>query len=58
MQQLAYTEEHVKNYRPQILALTGPPHHRPALVDFAYLICKNNSMLVCGNVVKVLPNAF
>jgi solute carrier family 12 sodium/potassium/chloride transporter 2 len=53
MQQLAYTEEHVKNYRPQILALTGAPGSRPALIDFAYLICKQNSMLVCAQVVKV-----
>ena len=49
-----HIEEHVKNYQPQILALTGPPRSRPALVDFAYLICKKNSMLVCGNVVEVI----
>jgi solute carrier family 12 sodium/potassium/chloride transporter 2 len=53
IQQLVHIEEHVKNYQPQILALTGPPRSRPALVDFAYLICKKNSMLVCGNVVQV-----
>ncbi|XP_046634344.1 bumetanide-sensitive sodium-(potassium)-chloride cotransporter-like isoform X2 [Daphnia pulicaria] len=52
IQQLVHIEEHVKNYQPQILALTGPPRSRPALVDFAYLICKKNSMLVCGNVVQ------
>ena len=53
IQQLAHVEEHVKNYRPQILALTGHPATRPALVDFAYLICKKNSLLICANVVKV-----
>jgi len=53
MQQLAYTEEHVKNYRPQILALTGSPGSRPALIDFAYLICKQNSMLICSQIEKV-----
>lgn len=53
IQELVYIEEHVKNYQPQILALTGMPQARPALVDFAYLICKRNSMLVCGNVVQV-----
>jgi solute carrier family 12 sodium/potassium/chloride transporter 2 len=53
IQQLIHIEEHVKNYRPQILVLTGLPNTRPALVDFAYLICKNNSLMVCGNIVKV-----
>ncbi|XP_046634296.1 bumetanide-sensitive sodium-(potassium)-chloride cotransporter-like [Daphnia pulicaria] len=52
IQQLVHVEEHVKNYRPQILALTGHPATRPALVDFAYLICKSNSLLICANVVK------
>ncbi|KAI9556388.1 hypothetical protein GHT06_018962 [Daphnia sinensis] len=36
IQQLVHIEEHVKNYRPQILVLTGYPGTRPALVDFAY----------------------
>ena len=53
IQQLAEIEEHVKNYQPQILAMSGSPGSRPAIVDFAYLICKKNSMLVCGNVIKV-----
>lgn len=52
IQQLMHIEEHVKNYQPHILALTGSPRSRPALIDFAYLICKKNSMLVCGNVVE------
>lgn len=34
-----------------MLVLTGPPSTRPALVDFANLICKNHSLLICGNVV-------
>ena len=54
IQQLANVGEHVKNFQPSILALTGPPSSRPALVDLAYLICKKHSMLVCGNVVKVI----
>lgn len=53
IQQLVQIEEHVKNYRPQILVLTGLPNHRPALVDFAYLICKNNSLMICGNILQV-----
>ena len=56
IQQLAEIEEHVKNYQPQILAMSGSPASRPAIVDFAYLICKKNSMLVCGNVIKVRCN--
>lgn len=56
IQQLMRIEEHVKNYQPHILALTGSPRSRPALVDFAYLICKKNSMLVCGNVIHVKPH--
>ncbi|RZC38431.1 bumetanide-sensitive sodium-(potassium)-chloride cotransporter, partial [Asbolus verrucosus] len=43
--QLNIVEEHVKNYRPQILVLSGMPSARPALVDFAHLITKNQSML-------------
>ncbi|CAH0552698.1 unnamed protein product [Brassicogethes aeneus] len=48
--QLNNVEEHVKNYRPQILVLSGMPSARPALVDFAHLLTKNLSMLVCGHV--------
>lgn len=48
--QLNTVEEHVKNYRPQILVLSGMPSARPALVDFAHLLTKNLSMLVCGHI--------
>ncbi|XP_066994465.2 bumetanide-sensitive sodium-(potassium)-chloride cotransporter isoform X2 [Anabrus simplex] len=41
-------EEHVKNYRPQILVLTGMPGSRPPLVDFANLITKGLSLLICA----------
>ncbi|GIY74663.1 solute carrier family 12 member 2 [Caerostris extrusa] len=44
--------EHVKNYRPQILVLTGPPSSRLPLVDFAYHITKKISLLICGHIVK------
>lgn len=54
IQQLVHIEEHVKNYRPQILVLSGLPSARPALVDFAYLICKKNSLMVCANIIQVL----
>uniref|UniRef100_A0A674K479 Solute carrier family 12 member 3 n=1 Tax=Terrapene triunguis TaxID=2587831 RepID=A0A674K479_9SAUR len=42
--------EHIKNYRPQCLVLTGPPNFRPALVDFVGTFTKNLSLMICGNV--------
>ena len=53
IQQFNANEEHVKTYTPQVLALTGSPNMRPSLVDFSYLICKNHSFMVCGEVVEV-----
>jgi len=52
VQQLNKTEDHVKTYAPQILVMTGAPNMRPSLVDFAYLLCKNNSLMVCGDIVS------
>ena len=51
VQNLTDTREHVKNYRPKILVLTGNPAHRPPLVDFANLLTKKLSLLICGHVV-------
>ncbi|QQP39998.1 Uncharacterized protein FKW44_013884 [Caligus rogercresseyi] len=42
---------HVKNYRPKVLVFTGLPAHRPPLVDFANLITKKLSLLMCAHVV-------
>ncbi|TRZ03346.1 hypothetical protein DNTS_033823 [Danionella cerebrum] len=47
---LAGVEDHVKNYRPQCLVLTGPPNLRPALVDFVGSFTKNVSLMICGDV--------
>lgn len=52
VQQLNHVEEHVKNYRPQILVLSGVPNSRPILINFAYLLTKNLSLLVCGHINK------
>ena len=53
--QLNNVEEHVKNYKPQILVLSGQPGTRRALVDLGHLICKSSSsLLVCGNIVQVI----
>jgi hypothetical protein len=53
VQQLNNVEDHVKNYRPQILVLSGMPGFRPPLIDFAYLITKNLSLMICGHILKV-----
>lgn len=53
VQQLNSVEEHVKNYRPQILVLTGMPSSRPPLIDFSYLLTKNLSLLICGHITEV-----
>ncbi|XP_044762363.1 bumetanide-sensitive sodium-(potassium)-chloride cotransporter [Coccinella septempunctata] len=49
--------EHVKNYKPQILVLSGSPKARPPLVDFANLITRSNSLLILGDIQeKRLPH--
>ncbi|KAL4618290.1 solute carrier family 12 member 3-like [Arapaima gigas] len=47
---LSGVEDHVKNYRPQCLVLTGPPNMRPALVDFVSSFTKNVSLMICGDI--------
>ncbi|CAL1534098.1 unnamed protein product [Lymnaea stagnalis] len=42
---------HVKNFRPQVLVLSGEPDTRPALVDFCTHITKKMGLMVCGNVI-------
>ncbi|XP_016113854.1 solute carrier family 12 member 10, tandem duplicate 3 [Sinocyclocheilus grahami] len=48
---LTAVEDHVKNFRPQCLVLTGPPNVRPALVDFVGTFTKNISLMICGNII-------
>jgi len=45
--------EHVKNYRPQVLVLTGFPWDRPALVNFCAGLTKNVGLMVCAHVLYV-----
>ncbi|XP_056137610.1 solute carrier family 12 member 3 [Lampris incognitus] len=45
-------EDHIKNYRPQCLVLTGPPSSRPTLVDLVSSLTKGLSLMMCGNVVN------
>uniref|UniRef100_A0A669BMX3 Solute carrier family 12 member 3 n=1 Tax=Oreochromis niloticus TaxID=8128 RepID=A0A669BMX3_ORENI len=49
-------EDHVKNYRPQCLVLTGPPSSRPALVDLVSCFTKDLSLMLCGNVLTKTMN--
>ena len=53
MLNLLRIEDHVKNYRPQVLVLTGLPCVRPALVYFANSITRDIGLLVCGHVLVV-----
>uniref|UniRef100_A0A7N6FDU3 Solute carrier family 12 member 10, tandem duplicate 1 n=1 Tax=Anabas testudineus TaxID=64144 RepID=A0A7N6FDU3_ANATE len=50
---LSSVEDHVKNFRPQCLVLTGPPNQRPALVDFVGCFTKRTSLMICGDVIMV-----
>lgn len=43
-------KEHVKNYRPNFLVLTGEPSKRPALCDLISAISKKTSLMICANV--------
>ncbi|CAF0857854.1 unnamed protein product [Rotaria sp. Silwood1] len=44
-------QEHVKNFRPQMLVLTGNPIYRPALVDLCSLVTHGHSLMICSNVI-------
>ncbi|XP_046400553.1 bumetanide-sensitive sodium-(potassium)-chloride cotransporter-like [Ischnura elegans] len=50
LQRLNEVREHVKNYRPQVLVLSGRPSTRPPLMDLGHLLTRNVSLLVAGNV--------
>ncbi|XP_041651193.1 solute carrier family 12 member 3 [Cheilinus undulatus] len=52
---LNHVEDHVKNYRPQCLVLTGPPSSRPALVDLVSCFTKRLSLMMCSNVITADP---
>ncbi|CAB1323261.1 unnamed protein product [Coregonus sp. 'balchen'] len=53
---LNQVDDHIKNYRPQCLVLSGAPSCRPALVDFVGTFTKNLSLMICGNVVTGSPS--
>ncbi len=49
-------EDHVKNFRPNCLVLTGLVTNRPALVDFVSSLTKNRSLMMCTNVILQVLN--
>ncbi|KAM9735500.1 solute carrier family 12 member 2 isoform 2-T2 [Menidia menidia] len=47
---LSGVEDHIKNFRPQCLVMTGYPNSRPALLDLVHSFTKNVGLLICGHV--------
>ncbi|XP_025912753.1 solute carrier family 12 member 2 isoform X3 [Apteryx rowi] len=47
---LSGVEDHVKNFRPQCLIMTGAPNSRPALLDLVHAFTKNVGLMICGHV--------
>jgi hypothetical protein len=55
---LTQTEEHVKNFRPNFLVLSGPPPERPALCDLFGSLAQSRSLMIFGNVILVNSTSF
>jgi len=51
VQTLTDTPDHVKNFRPKLLILSGNPTHRIPLIDFGNLLTKKLSILICSQVI-------
>uniref|UniRef100_A0A1D5QXV0 Solute carrier family 12 member 1 n=1 Tax=Macaca mulatta TaxID=9544 RepID=A0A1D5QXV0_MACMU len=48
--ELTTVEDHVKNFRPQCIVLTGGPMTRPALLDITHAFTKNSGLCICCEV--------
>lgn len=48
--QLSGVEDHIKNFRPQCLVMTGYPSARPALLNLVHAFTKNVGLMICGHV--------
>nr|XP_019586252.1 PREDICTED: solute carrier family 12 member 1 isoform X2 [Rhinolophus sinicus] len=48
--ELTTVEDHVKNFRPQCIVLTGGPMTRPALLDISHAFTKNSGLCICCEV--------
>lgn len=49
---LQHVNDHIKNYHPQILVLSGAPFARPPLIDLANAITKNHSLMIVGDILN------
>ncbi|KAL6097286.1 slc12a2 [Pungitius sinensis] len=47
---LSGVEDHIKNFRPQCLVMTGYPNSRPALLDLVHSFTKNVGLMMCGHI--------
>uniref|UniRef100_A0A3Q3NKP2 Solute carrier family 12 member 2 n=1 Tax=Mastacembelus armatus TaxID=205130 RepID=A0A3Q3NKP2_9TELE len=47
---LSGVEDHIKNFRPQCLVMTGFPNSRPALLDLVHSFTKNVGLMICGHI--------
>uniref|UniRef100_A0AAY4CYX3 Solute carrier family 12 member 2 n=1 Tax=Denticeps clupeoides TaxID=299321 RepID=A0AAY4CYX3_9TELE len=47
---LTGVEDHIKNFRPQCLVMTGYPNARPALLNLVHSFTKDVGLMVCGHV--------
>ncbi|KAL3062367.1 hypothetical protein OYC64_002220 [Pagothenia borchgrevinki] len=47
---LTGVEDHIKNFRPQCLVMTGYPNSRPALIQLVNSFTKNVGLMVCAHV--------
>ncbi|KAM3843913.1 solute carrier family 12 member 2 isoform 2-T2 [Vipera latastei] len=47
---LTGVEDHVKNFRPQCLVMSGAPNSRPALLHLVHAFTKNVGLMICGHV--------
>ncbi|GFU03492.1 solute carrier family 12 member 2 [Nephila pilipes] len=52
LNKLTRVEEHVKNYRPAVLVLSGNTSSRPQLVDFAGHVTKDIGLQICAHITK------
>uniref|UniRef100_A0A4W5L7C7 Solute carrier family 12 member 1 n=1 Tax=Hucho hucho TaxID=62062 RepID=A0A4W5L7C7_9TELE len=52
---LTGVEDHVKNFRPQCIVLTGAPKNRPALLDLAHCFTKNYGLCLTSYFQSWLP---
>ncbi|XP_055980376.1 solute carrier family 12 member 2 isoform X2 [Sorex fumeus] len=47
---LSGVEDHVKNFRPQCIVMTGSPNSRPALLHLVHDFTKNVGLMICGHI--------